>query len=136
MKIDLRVLRVLCVAFFGLIAGCKAPLPEKQLVPITTQLGSWQGRDNATLGFVSDSGRFQIKWEARNENPKGSGRLHIVVHSAVSGRPLQDVLTQKGDGSGTIDFNDDPRSYNLMVESVNVDWSIAVDGTSGVYVKK
>jgi hypothetical protein len=45
------------------------------------------------------------------------------------------VLDHKGEGSGTIEFNDDPRSYNLMIESVNVDWSIAVDGTSGAYVE-
>ena len=116
------------------LAACRAPSPEKQLVPITTQLGSWQGRDNATLGFNSDSGRFRIKWEAKNETAAMMGRLHIVVHSAVSGRPLQDVLDHQGEGSGVIEFSDDPRSYNLMVESANLDWVISVEGTSGAYV--
>ena len=116
--------------------ACTAPSPEKHLVPITSQLGSWQGRDNATLGFNSDSGRFRIKWEAKNESAAMMGRLHLVVHSAVSGRPLQDVLDHQGEGSGVVDFNDDPRSYNIMVESANLDWSITVDGISGAYVKK
>jgi len=62
------------------------------------------------------------------------GRLHIVVHSAVSGRPLQDVLDHQGEGSGVIEFSDDPRSYNLMVESANIDWAISVEGVSGAYV--
>jgi len=133
----LRVSNVLIGLVLGLACGaCGPSTPPKQLVSVVSSLGSWQGRDDATLSFNSDSGRFKIKWEARNENPKGLGRLHLVVHSAVSGRPLQDVLDQKGEGSGVIEFSDDPRAYNIMVDSANVDWSVSVEGTSGAYVNR
>jgi hypothetical protein len=117
----------------ALVSACKSEPPPPQLESVTSLLGSWQGRGSTTIGFVSDSGRFRIRWTAKNENPPGSGRLHLTVHSAVSGRPLQEVLDYRGEGSGAVDFSDDPRSYNIMVESANVDWSIAVDGITGVY---
>ena len=116
-----------------LLSSCKSEPPAPQLEAVTSALGAWQGRGSTTIGFVSDSGRFRIRWNTTKENPPGSGRLHLTVHSAVSGRPLQEVLDYRGEGSGAVDFTDDPRSYNLMVESANVDWSIAVDGISGVY---
>lgn len=46
---------------------------------------------------------------------------------------MQEVLDHKGEGSGTVDFSDDPRSYNIMVDSANVDWTVSVEGISGVY---
>jgi hypothetical protein len=124
---------VFAALVLALVSACKSEPPAPQLESVTSSLGSWQGRGSTTIGFNSDSGRFRIRWIAKNENPAGSGRLHLTVHSAVSGRPMQDVLDYRGEGSGAVDFNDDPRSYNIMVESANVDWSIAVDGISGVY---
>lgn len=129
----MNVRLVFAALVFSLVSACKSQPPSPQLESVTSALGSWQGRGNATLGFVSDSGRFRIRWVAKNESPANNGRLHLTVHSAVSGRPLQEVLDYRGEGSGTVDFNDNPRSYNIMVDSVNVDWSIAVDGVSGVY---
>ena len=116
-----------------LAVACKVQAPPHQLESVTGPLGSWQGRDSATLGFVSDSGRFTVKWEAKNESPAKSGRLHLTIHSAVSGRPLQEVVDFHGEGSGTYVYSDDPRSYNIMVDSANVDWSVSVEGTSGTY---
>ncbi len=124
---------VVAVVLAAAASACKADPPSHQLEAVTSALGSWQGEGSATLGFVSDSGRFRIRWDAKNESPPKSGRLHLTIHSAVSGRPLQDVLDYRGEGSGAVDFSDDPRSYNIMVESANVEWSIAVDGISGVY---
>ena len=95
--------------------------------------GSWQGRGNATLGFVSDSGRLRITWQARNDAGPAPGTLRVTVHSAVSGRPLKVVVDHQGAGSGVETFDDDPRAYNLMVESANLDWSISVDEFIGVY---
>jgi hypothetical protein len=137
-RLDLRVLRVAFCA--AALIGCRTDQPAHEAVPVTVQLGSWQGRGNATLGFVSDSGRFRVTWTARDEMaPEAprlrsgqAGRLHLTIHSAVSGRPLQEVVDQHGEGSGTYDFSDDPRSYNIMVESNDIEWSIIVDGTSTI----
>ena len=124
---------VVAVVLAAAASACKTDPPSHQLESVTSSLGTWQGKGSATLGFVSDSGRFRIRWDAKNENPPKSGRLHLTIHSAVSGRPLQDVLDYRGEGSGAVDFSDDPRSYNIMVESANVEWSIVVEGISGVY---
>jgi len=102
---------------------------------VTRPVGAWQGRGNQTIGLVSDSGRFRITWQALNEKPPRGGTFRLAVHSAVSGRPIEVVADHQGEGNGTVDFADDPRSYNLMIESTNVDWSITVDEIVAGYAK-
>ncbi len=115
-------------------AACRDTAPrERELVTVTRPAGRWQGRGDATLGFVSESGRLRIAWQSRQDAASPAGGLRVAVHSAVSGRPLRVIVDHRGDGSGTVDFDDDPRSYNLMVESSAVDWTIAVDELVGVY---
>ena len=53
--------------------------------------------------------------------------FRLTVHSAVSGRPIELVADQRGSGDGTALFEDDPRLYNLLIESTHVDWSVTVD---------
>ncbi len=121
------------VALIG-SAGCSKPqTAAPQVVTVARPAGSWQGSGNATLGFVSDSGRLRITWRARAETAPGTVTLRVTVHSAVSGRPLKTVVDHRGDGEGVVTFDDDPRAYNLMVESANLEWSLAVDEFVGVY---
>lgn len=85
-----------------------------------------------TLGDVmSDSGRFRITWTTRNEDPPGSGTFRLTVRSAVSGRPLEVVADHRGEGGGTVDFEDGPRIYDFIVDSTNVDWSFVVEEVFG-----
>ena len=109
------------------IACAAPPAPQTERVAVTRAVGTWQGTGNSTIGVVSDTGRFHITWEARNERPAGSGRFRLVVHSAVSGRPIQPIVDQQGEGRGSADFQDDPRPYNLMIDSVNLEWFVSVD---------
>ena len=67
-----------------------------------------------------------MRW-ATKEGPTPGGFFRLTVHSAVSGRPLQVIVDHQGAGGATVDFADDPRPYNLMVESAGVEWSIAVE---------
>ena len=92
--------------------------------------GSWQGTGNQTIGFVSESGRFRVEWTVQHEQAPGKGMFRLTVHSAVSGRPLQVIADQRGEGSGSAEFADDPRPYNLMVESEDVEWSVKVDAVT------
>jgi hypothetical protein len=111
----------------GLAACRQAPksLPPEHVL-VTRPVGSWSGRGNSTIGVVSDSGKFHLDWEAKNERPKGSGTFRLAVHSAVSGRPIQLITESRGETTGSADFQDDPRIYNLMIESANVDWTVSV----------
>ncbi len=102
------------------------------MVTVLRPLGSWQGNGNRTIGIVSDSGRFRIRWETRNEHTPGTGTFRLAIHSAVSGRLIQVVADHRGEGSGGADFEDDPRPYNFMVDSANVEWSFSVQEPVGV----
>jgi hypothetical protein len=112
-----------------LSAACtssSAPQPRK-LVTVARPAGSWQGQGNKTIGFVSESGCFRINWTIRGEHPQGGGTFRLTVRSAISGRPIQVVADHHGEGSGSADFVDDPRMYDFMVESANVEWSFTVE---------
>ena len=109
-------------------ADCRrATAPPRPPIGIPQQVGAWEGSGDHTIGFVSNSGKFRIRWATRPEPGTPEGVFHLTVHSAVSGRPLQEVVDQRGVGEGTFDFEDDPRQYNLMVTSAGLLWSIVVD---------
>jgi hypothetical protein len=91
-------------------------------------VGSFSGRGNSqTESFNIDSGQWRIKWATTNENPPGAGAFQATVHSAVSGRPLGVPIEHRGTGHGTAYINEDPRLYHLVIESSNVDWSVAIE---------
>lgn len=117
------------VAFLAslLTLSCGSP---PQAVPAAVAasrpLGAWEGSGNRTIGITSDSGRFRVKWET-TAGPAPGGSFRLVVHSAVSGRPIQVIADHQGAGAATVDFADDPRPYNLMIDSAGVQWSVSVD---------
>jgi hypothetical protein len=116
------------------MAGCdRTPPPAPQIVGRVRALGTWQGRGNQTVGFTSESGRFQVSWTTTGESPPGGGTFRLAVHSAVSGRPIQLIADHRGEGSGTTRVDDDPRPYNAMIESANVDWSVTIEEVVGAY---
>jgi hypothetical protein len=94
-------------------------------------MASWEGTGSQTLGLVSQSGKFRIHWQTRPEpdHDPATGSFKLTVHSGVSGRPLQEVVDQRGPGEGVYNFEDDPRPFNLMVDSAGLVWSITVDET-------
>lgn len=80
-----------------------------------------------TVGdVVNTAGHFLITWEVKNERAPG-GRFRLTVQSGVSGRALKTVVDHAGEGRGVVEFQDDPRVYQFLVESSNVDWSFSVD---------
>lgn len=93
------------------------------------QLGSWKGQGNTTLGFVSESGSFRINWSARNEDSAHPGRFQLTLRSGISGRPLKVIADHQGASGGSVEFGDDPRMYEFLVDSSGIDWSISVDET-------
>ena len=121
----------------SLTAGCgRAPSEPQPIVAVTRPVGSWQGRGTATVGDIpSETGRFRIIWETSNETLSGAGTFKLTLRSAISGRPLGIVADHKGVGSGTVEYDEGPRTYDFLVESLNVDWKFRVEETSGAYKK-
>lgn len=113
------------------LAGCgrrSGPAAQQKRPAIGWRpIGSWSGHGNAqTESFDIGSGAWRIKWEAKNEPSPGDGHLLIMVHSAVSGRPLMQALDHRGAGSGIAYVGDDPRLFHMVIES-NEDWSLTVE---------
>ena len=114
------------VAALALIAaGCRTQAaPAAKEVMIWETVGSWSGHGNLqTESFPSDTGALRVRWETRN----GTGAFRLTAHSAVSGRPVQTAVDQKGIGHGMSYIHDDPRVFYLVIESANVDWSFTLD---------
>jgi len=114
------------LALLAVLASCcgASPQPPPGAVLTSRLIGSWDGRGNQTIGFGSDSGRFRVMWQARGDQ---AGTFRLAVHSAVSGRPIQLITDQRGPGSGSVNVDDDPRQYNLMIDSSALDWSVGVE---------
>ena len=118
--------RLCAVLLAALVCGaCRTeskPSTQQTLVG-WRPVGSFSGRGNSqTESFNIESGQWRIKWATT-----GAGTFQMTVHSAVSGRPLGMPVEQRGTGHGTAYVNEDPRLYHLVIESNNVDWSVAVE---------
>jgi hypothetical protein len=85
-----------------------------------------------TLGDVNSEGHFRLRWETRDERPKGQGYFRLTIRSGVSGRTLQVAADHKGEGSGVVNFEDTPRTYDFLVESDHVNWSFTVEDVVSV----
>jgi hypothetical protein len=91
-------------------------------------MASFSGRgDSQTESFDIDSTQWRIKWETKGAASPDAGSFHLVVHSAVSGRPILDAVNHHGNGHGIAYVTEDPRLYHLVIESSGVDWSVAVE---------
>jgi len=121
------------IASVALLAasGCKSAPPPQQ--SRTRQIGwrpigTWSGRgDVQTESFNIESTQWRIKWETKGAASAGAGSFHVVVHSAVSGRPIMEAVEHQGDGRGVAYVTEDPRLYHLVIDSSGLDWSIAVE---------
>ncbi len=129
MAFSSRLLLVLAVAG----ASCRpapAEPPAERAAPSTSrQLGSWNGESNTTLGFVSESGSFRINWTVQNKDNARPGTFLLTLRSGISGRVLKVIAEHRSAGGGSVEFGDDPRLYELLVESNGINWSISAEET-------
>ena len=120
----------LAVALAASIYGCRSEPKQETKPPLIgwRPLESFSGRGNTqTESFNVESTQWRIKWETRNEAAPDAGTFTVVVHSAVSGRPISLAVDHKGTGKGLAYVTEDPRLYHLVIESNALDWSIAVE---------
>jgi hypothetical protein len=108
--------------------GATPPKPVQKEVVIWKNLGQWSGRGNVqTESFIGLTGALRMHWRTKNEVPKGAGTFRLMLHSAISGRVLQEPVDETGPGVGTAYAADDPRAFYISVESANLDWSVTVE---------
>jgi hypothetical protein len=112
-----------------LIAACGSPpSPPAQEITVWRTLGTWSGKGLLqTDAFISDTGQLRITWEARDKaGGNSAGTLRITLHSAVSGRPLAVTVDQRGPGRDVAHVVEDPRSFYLVIESTDLEWSVEI----------
>jgi hypothetical protein len=120
------------MAFVIAVAGaCGRSEPAaNSAAPVTpAQLGSWKGEGSRTLGFVSESGSFRVNWTAQNKDNAHPGNFVLTLRSGIGGRTLKVIADHYSASGGSVAFRDDPRLYELVVDSVGINWTISVDET-------
>lgn len=86
--------------------------------------GTWSGRGSQqTDPFISSTGLLRLTWGTRGAS---TGAFKIVVHSDVSGRPLLTAVDTRGPGQDVTYVTEDPRAFFLVIESDELEWTIAV----------
>jgi hypothetical protein len=124
----LRDILLLTLTLVGI--GCRPETKREPKPPLVgwRPIGAWSGRGNTqTDSFNIESGQLRIKWETKNEASPGAGAFKVMVHSAVSGRPIALAVEHRGAGRDTAYVTDEPRLYHLVIESSDVDWTVAVE---------
>jgi hypothetical protein len=118
------------VAVALVAAACRAPAPKavQEEVVAWKNLGEWSGRGNAqTESFIGLTGALRMHWRTKNETPGGNGTFRLILQSAISGRDLHETVDATGPGEGTAYIAEDPRAFQISVQSANLDWSFTVE---------
>jgi hypothetical protein len=121
---------ILLLTLTLIASGCQSETKRAAKPPLVgwRPIGAWSGRGNTqTDSFNIESGQLRIKWETKNEASPGAGAFKVMVHSAVSGRPIALAVEHRGAGRDTAYVTDEPRLYHLVIESSDVDWTVAVE---------
>ena len=96
---------------------------------IWRSVGSWSGHGNRqTESFTSDTGALRVRWETKaTAGAPSEGTFRLTAHSAISGRILQQVVDERGAGSGVDYVSQDPHVFYISVEAAGLDWTFSVD---------
>jgi hypothetical protein len=117
-------------------AGQAAPRPAGPTPAVDTviweHLGQWSGTGSEqTESFTGQTGALRFKWQTRAIKGRPEGTFLLTVHSAISGRPLQVAVDQRGPGSDIAFINEDPRVFFAVVDAKDIEWSFSVDEAIG-----
>ena len=115
------------MAALSVVYGCtEKPSAAPRKETFWRKVNSWSGKDRLqTESWPSDTGAMRIRWQTSHAGADGS--FQLTIHSAISGRPMQTVVEQTGEGEGTAYFSDDPRVFFAVVDSKNLDWTFTID---------
>ncbi len=132
LRAALIVLPLLAVP--ALATGCAAPPALAEQAPGSDTawrtLGTWTGKGSRqTESFDVVSGAMRLRWQttAPASGASAAGRFRVTLYSAISGRPLQEVVDHVGPGSGTAHISDDPRVSYLVIDADGVEWNATLD---------
>lgn len=92
------------------------------------RLGAWAGKTSMqTESFTGATGALRIVWTTKNPTAADGGSFRLTIHSAISGRPLDVAVDQRGPGADTAYVTEDPRAFFAVVDASNLEWAFTVD---------
>jgi hypothetical protein len=110
------------------LLGCRSEPPPEERPQAWQQVATWTGRGNQQLEtFPIGSWIWRVRWEAKDPRTTGGGTLKVTAHSGDSGRQIAEIANVRGVDHDITYVTDLPRSYYLVVNSANVDWSLVVE---------
>jgi hypothetical protein len=116
------------VPVLSLSACNSAPARPKTPLVGWRHIEDFSGRGSTqTESFNIEATQWRIKWETKGDTNPSTGKLLVMVNSAVSGRPIALGFENNGNGKGIAYVTEDPRFYYLVITSENLDWSLSVD---------
>ena len=113
-----------------LMAGCTWGAEQRQESRATVwrPVASWSGSGNRTLEtFPIGAGRLRIFWDTHTADASHGSRFHVTLHSADSGRTLEEVVDTTVAGPGSREVVDDHQRFYMSVESTGLDWTVRVE---------
>jgi hypothetical protein len=117
---------VVTIAAACLWTGCKATPAASRRDTIWRPVGTWSGTGRLqSESWPSDSGAMRIRWTTTHAS--AGSVFQLTIHSAISGRPMQVVVDETGEGSGTAFFSDDPRVFFAVVDAKNIEWTFTIE---------
>jgi hypothetical protein len=133
-RLRAAMLVVPLLALPALGAGCAAPPARAEQAPGSDTawrtLGTWSDRGSRqTESFDVATGALRLRWQASapTSGASAAGRFRVTLYSAISGRPLQEVVDHLGPGSGTAHISDDPRVSYLVIDADGIEWTATLD---------
>ena len=107
--------------------------PQRERTLLWRPLGSWSGHGSRqTESFTSDTGALRVKWETSATSPSHStAPFRLTAHSAISGRPLQQVVEYTGTGNGVGYVQQDPHVFYMVIDAKDLNWKFTVEEAIG-----
>jgi len=117
----------LALTVVGCTTAAETPDVTREASIAWHELGTWSGRGHRqTESYTSDASAWRVSWETSNAEPTGSGFV-LTIHSAISGRPLEELVSHEGAGKGTAYFSEDPRVFHAVIDSTGLDWTFTIE---------
>ena|SRR5258706_7235277 len=111
------------------LSACNsAPAKPKEPLVGWRHITDFSGRGSTqTESFNIEATQWRIKWETKGDTTPSTGKVLVMVNSAVSGRPIALGFESNGNGKGIAYVTEDPRFYYLVITSEDLDWSLSID---------
>ena len=112
------------------LAGCTSGAEQRQNSRATTwrAVATWTGTGTKTIeSFPILAGRLRVSWETQSQSSPTDGAFKLRLHSADSGRILDEIVDGTGQARGSKEVLDDHQRFYLSVESTGLSWTIRVE---------